>query len=97
MLTFRSDAYVSQELPESYLELIKKFTKYNEDQRWYNNFEWSQIANMHETPLFINIPNTKMIVKIGTKGFNIKIHGQERIHVTVILWIVADGTKLPQC
>ena len=27
---------------------------------------------MDETPLFINIPKTKMIVKIGTKGFNKK-------------------------
>ena len=96
MVTFSSGAYVSNKLPESYLKLIRKFTKYNEDLRWYNNFELSQKTNMDETILFINFPNTKMIVKIGTKGFKIKTHGQERIHVTVILWIVADGTKLPQ-
>ena len=52
---------------------------------------------MDETPLLINIFNTKTIAKIGSKEVNIKTHGQERIYATVILWIVADGTKLPQC
>ena len=50
---------------------------------------------MDETPLFMNIPNTKTIAKIGFKEVNIKTHGQERIHVTAILWIVTNGTKLP--
>ena len=52
---------------------------------------------MDETPLFMNIPNTKMIVKIGSKEVNIKVHRKEWILVIAILWIVADGTKLPQC
>ena len=42
----------------------------------------------------MNIPNTKTISEIGPKEVNIKTHGQERIHVKTILWIVADGTKL---
>ena len=52
---------------------------------------------MDETPLFMNILYTKMISKIGSKEVNIKTHGEERIHETAILWIVADDTKLPQC
>ena len=95
MLTFRSGTHVGQKLSESYPELIRRFTKFNEDLRWDNSFELSQIANMDETPLFMNIPNTMTIAKIGSKEVNIKTHGQERIHVTAILWIVADGTKLP--
>ena len=42
------------------------------------------------------IPNSKTIAKIGYKEVNIKTYGQERIHITAILWIVTDGTKLPQ-
>ena len=42
----------------------------------------------------MNIPNTKKIAKIDSKEVNIKAHWQERIHVTTILWIVADGPKL---
>ena len=95
MLTFRSGTHVGQKLPEPYPELIRRFTKFNEDLRWDNSFELSQIANMDETPLFMNIPNTKTIAKIGSKEVNIKTHGQERIHVTTILWIVTDCTKLP--
>ena len=50
---------------------------------------------MNKTPFFMNIPNTKTIVKIDSKEVNIKTHEQERIHVMVILWIVVDDTKLP--
>ena len=66
MLTFRSDTHISQKLPESYSELIRKSTKFNEDLRWDNNYELSLITNMDETPLLMNIHNTKMIVKIGS-------------------------------
>ena len=61
MLIFRSGTHVGQKLSESYPELIRRFTKFNEDLRWDNSFELSQIANMDETPLFMNIPNTKTI------------------------------------
>ena len=50
---------------------------------------------MDETPLFMNITNTKTIVKICSKEVDIKTHRQEKISVTAILWIIADGTKLP--
>ena len=75
---------------------MRKFTKFNEKLRWDNDFELSQIANMDETPLLMNITNTKTIAKIGSKEFDIKTHRQEKFHVTAILWIIADGTKLPQ-
>ena len=94
MLIFRSDTHVGLKLQESYPKLIRKFTKINEDLRWDNNFELSQIANRDEISLFMNISNTKTIVKISSKEVNIKTHGKERIHLTAILWIVAGGTKL---
>ena len=82
-------------LTESFPELINKFTYFNKDLRWDNNFQQRQIANMNESPFFMNISNTKMIAKIDSKEVNIETHGQERIHVIVILWIVFDGTNYP--
>ena len=55
------------------------------------------MADIDETSLFTNIPNTKKIPKIGSKEVIIKTHEQEKIHITAMLWIVADSTKLSQC
>ena len=48
---------------------------------------------MNETSLLLNIHNIKIIAKICSKEVKIKTHGQQRIHVTAILWIEADGTN----
>ena len=57
-----------------------------------NDFSFSQVANMDETPLFMNMTSTKTIAKKGSKEVNVKSHGKERVYVTAVLWIVADGT-----
>ena len=75
MLTFLSGTHIDQKLPQSYPELMRKFTKFNEKLRSNNDFELNQIANMDETPLFMNITNTKTIAKIGSKEVDIKTHG----------------------
>ena len=49
---------------------------------------------MSETPLFMNILSMKTIAEIGYKEVVIKTHGQVVVHVTVILWFFADGTKI---
>ena len=67
MLTFCLGTHVGQKLSVSFPELIRKLTKLNEDLRWDNNFELSQIANMDETPLFKNIPNTIIEGQVDVK------------------------------
>ena len=52
---------------------------------------------MNETSFFINITNSKMIIKIGEKEVNIKNSGQERIHRMKIQWSAAEDTKLLDC
>ena len=71
MLTFRSGTHIDQKLPQSYPELMRKFTKFNEKLRSDNDFELNHIANMDETPLLMNITNTKTIGKIGSKEVDI--------------------------
>ena len=74
---------------------MKIFIKFNENLRKDNDFSLTQVANMDETPLFINMAVIKIIVEIWSKEVNIKTHSRIIVHVTAILWIVADGTKLP--
>ena len=50
---------------------------------------------MDETPIFLNMPISKIIVKRGSKQAIIKTQGQEKYRVTVILSILAYGGKLP--
>ena len=64
---------------------MKKFIKFNENLRKDNDFSLTQISNMDETPLFMNMTSTKTIAKIGSKEVNIKTHSQERVLITAIL------------
>ena len=95
MLTFCSAIHFCSKVSQSYHELLRKFTKFNGKLIWDNDFELNQIVNMDESLLFMNNTNTKTIAKIGSKEVDIKTHEQEKIHVTAILWIGTDGTKLP--
>ena len=49
---------------------------------------------MDETPVFLNMPLTKTIVKRGSRKVNIKNQNQEKYRISVLLNIVADGSKL---
>ena len=49
---------------------------------------------MGEIHLSMNIQSKKTIAEYGYKEIIIKTHGQLMVHVIVILWIFADGTKL---
>ena len=77
-LTFRAGTHVVQELTENYQEKMFKFTKLNEAYREQNDLELSQIENMDETLIFLNMTRSKTIAKIGSKTINIKTHGQEK-------------------
>ena len=55
MLNFRSDTHIGLKLPQSYPELMRNYTKFNDKLRRDNDFKINQIANMDETPLFMNI------------------------------------------
>lgn len=50
---------------------------------------------MDETPVFLNMPLTKTIVKRESRQLIIKTQNQEKCRISVLLTIVADGSKLP--
>ena len=93
-LTFRRNTHISQKLPENYLDKIQEFLSYNIKLRSKYWFELDAIANIDETPLYLNMLPSTTVQIIGSKRVNIKTQGQKNWRVTA-LTILASGEKLP--
>ena len=50
---------------------------------------------MDETPLYLNMVPNKIIAKKGEKNVVVRTQNQEKIRITCLLSICADGDKLP--
>ncbi len=50
---------------------------------------------MDETPLYFNMLPNATIEKLGAKEVIMRTLGQEKNRFSVILTVLADGTKLP--
>ena len=50
---------------------------------------------MDETPLYLNMVPNKVISKKGEKNVVVRTQNQEKIRITLLLSIWADGDKLP--
>ena len=59
--------------------------------KWYRIFSNSKYER---TPIFINMARTKIIAKNLFKNSKYKVNGQDKVQVTVILWIITVGIKL---
>jgi len=55
----------------------------------------NSIGNMDETPVFFEMYQNKTIAKIGNKKVNIKTFGCDKMRISIILKILANGDKLP--
>ena len=93
--TFRTPKHYGQLLKKEAFEEVSIFLNEIRNNRIANGFSDSIIWNMDETPIFLNMPITKTIVKRGSKQVIVKTQGQEKCRVTVILTILAEGDKLP--
>ena len=82
-------------MPAAYEEKILQFYSYVINLRKNTNFELSQIANMNEVPLTIDVPFYRTVEQKGVKTVTIKTSGHEKTHYTVVLACCANGTKLP--
>jgi hypothetical protein len=95
MLTLRKSSHVGQSLPENAYQLITQFLQYVIRMRNKKFFELAGIANMDETPLYLNMPPERVVEKIGAKEVIVKTQGQESCRVSVLLTILGSGEKLP--
>ena len=55
----------------------------------------SLVANMDETPAFVDMIPAKSICKTGSRECIIRTSGSEKKHITVELSATANGTMLP--
>jgi hypothetical protein len=59
-----------------------------------NNYLLSQISNADRTPLYFDMPSNYTVGDKDVKSVLIKTSGNEKMRVTVMLTVLADGTKL---
>ena len=52
------------------------------------------MANIDETPIYLNMPTPTTVRTIWSKKVNIRKQGQDNWRMTVILTILASGEKL---
>ena len=94
-LSFRSSTHIGQKMPDNVVKEVKKFFKKVIKERVSYPYGLKLICNMDETPIFLNMPPSKTIAKKGAKTVFIRTHNQEKVRISVLLTIAADGTKLP--
>lgn len=94
-LVFRRSTHIAQKLPEDLAEKTQDFLKRVIKARKLHQFELSEIANMDETPLWVDMPGNYTMETVGTKSVMLKSTGHEKSRFTVMLAALADGTKLP--
>ena len=94
-LSFRVSTQVGQIIPTDALNKIKEFYKYLKEKRIFNAYSLNQICNIDETPIFLNMVSKKTIHFKGKKTITIKTTNQEKVRVSLLLTITAEGGKLP--
>ncbi|KAG8173318.1 hypothetical protein JTE90_003633 [Oedothorax gibbosus] len=93
-LTLRQRTKIAQKFPIQLEEKIVAFQKEVINLRKERNNEPSQIGNMDETPMTLDIPIDRTVNTKGDQTVLIKTTGHEKTHFTVVLTCMADGTKL---
>ncbi|CAB1099205.1 unnamed protein product [Ectocarpus sp. CCAP 1310/34] len=58
-------------------------------------FALAQIANMDETPTWMENPGNNTVNRTGDKEVGVKTGGKEKMRITSVLTVFADGSKLP--
>ena len=93
--SYRTKTHIGQGITKDCFLKASLFLKEVWDKRIDFGFFDYLIANMDETPLSFNMIPTKTIAKKGTKSIIIKTLEQEKLRVSVLLTITADGGRLP--
>ena len=73
---------------------VDKFLRYVLRMRRFRNYADCHIANMDETPVWLEMPGKSTLNYIGNSEISVSYIGQEKKKITVILDAYADGTKM---
>jgi hypothetical protein len=81
-------------LPADFKEKLVTFQHHVVGLHKKNSYLLSQRGNANETPLYFGV-SSNCTVNDGEKPVAIQISGCEKMHVTVMLVVLADGSELP--
>jgi len=81
-------------LPAGFKETLVTFQHHVIRLHRKNSYLLSQRGNANETPLYFDV-SSNCTVSDGAKSVVIKISGCEKMHVTVMWVVLADGSELP--
>lgn len=84
-----------QHLPSSFTKKFIAFQQYVIGLHKGHDYLLSQMGNADDTPVSFDEPSNNIIEEIGTKSVIIKTLGNEKMCITVMLAVLADGIKLP--
>ena len=97
-LTLRAVTHIGQTIKNNSSEAMANFILYCQDAIKKLNIkileDLNAIGNMDETPVFFEMYQNKTIAKIGAKKVNIKSFGCDKLRISIILTILANGDKL---
>ena len=92
--SFRCGTHIGQTLKNESLFNASLFWNEVHSMIKKNGFGRCNIFNMDESPIFFKMAPTKTIAKRGKKTILIKTQNQEKVRISIILTISADGDKL---
>ena len=94
-LVLRARTNMSQTLPKDLEEKIATFRQQIRHVRENSDFPYALIANMDETPIYLDLVPRKTVDRKGKKSIRVRTTNSEKRHITATICCTADGTYLP--
>ena len=94
-LSLRRRTTLAQKLPRDFEEKLLSFQRHIISLRKKYNYALHVICNADQTPVYFDMPTNVTVNKKGEKSVLIRTTGNEKSRITVMLAVLADGTKLP--
>lgn len=93
-LFLRHRTTLAQRLPVDFNEKLLAFQRYVIELRKKHNYPLSQIGNADETPVFFDMKSNITVDQKGAKSILMRTTGNEKLRITAMLAVTADGHKL---
>eukprot|EP00072_Mus_musculus_P066083 XP_017167846.1 PREDICTED: pogo transposable element with KRAB domain isoform X1 [Mus musculus] len=94
-LSLRHKVPVPQHLAEDLTEKLVTYQQSVLALRRTHDYEVAQMGNADETPICLEVPSRVTVDNQGEKPILVKTPGREKLRITAMLGVLADGRKLP--
>lgn len=94
-LSLRHKVPVPQQLPEDLTDKLVTYQRSVLALRRLHDYQVGQMGNADETPICLEVPSRVTVDNQGEKPVLVKTPGREKLKITAMLGVLADGRKLP--